>query len=130
MKYLKKILANPKGMTLIEVLVALAVISILAITALKASTQGLTVNAEAGKQSVAINLAQDKIDEIKLQPWASMSSVTSPTLLATLNNQEYFYTANVQDVEANKLRRITVKVIWNTSVERQVYLSTLIAKQD
>ncbi len=130
MSFLKKILANQKGMSLVEVLASLALISIIAVTAIKISAQGLAFNAQAGKKSVAVNLAQDKIEEIKIQPWDTMSSVHTPKTLVILNNQEFKYTAKIEDVEPDKLRRVTVQVIWRTSVERDVYLSTLIAKPD
>lgn len=119
------ILKATLGMSLIEVTIALVVMGIVGISLLNLFVNGSTSAAIARRDVIAVNLAQEKLEEIKALPYNAVDS-TKPE-----NRREPFptvsgYTYRV-DVDLNRddTKTVTVAVYYQVGgEEREVTLTT------
>ncbi|MCX5880491.1 MAG: prepilin-type N-terminal cleavage/methylation domain-containing protein [Deltaproteobacteria bacterium] len=119
-----------KGFTLIETLMAIAIIAIglLALAALQ--TTAISGTGKANKHSMAVLLAEDQIENYKNIPYDSIPSSPSTESGTPLSSWGIFTrTTIVQDgspVPGSKT--ITVTVSWPDKVPRSVVFQTIIAQ--
>ena len=129
---LKSIRVKSKGFTLIEVLVALVVLSItlLGIASLMATTN--RYNASGGHLTQAVTLAQDKLEELRISPWANIIT-GNDTIPGSTETNGIQYTRN-WSVSPNvappddTLRTVNITVNWNDGVDHSVNILSAIAK--
>ena len=74
---LKKILKNKKGMNLIEVLVALALLGIIAVGFLSAISTAAKASFLSERQAIAENLARSQLENAKEQPYQAAETPDS-----------------------------------------------------
>ena len=121
---------DEKGFTLIETLMAIAVIAIglLALAALQ--TTAISGTGRANKHSMAVLLAEDQIETYKNIPYDSIPSSPSPETGTTLSPWGIFTrTTTVQDgTPVPGSKTITVTVSWPDKVPRSVVFQTIIAQ--
>jgi len=127
-----------KGMTLIEVLMAIAILSIGIIGAMQVFTFAVTKEGIAKNKSVAAYLAQGRIEELLSYSYDDddMSVGTTTTSTASgyqmKTNIDYVNPANGLSATTTDLgiKRIKVKVSWGQSqTEQSVDVSTLYSEK-
>ena len=111
------LLARPKGFTMIEILVAMVIltISLLAVAGLMAKT---TRNNSFGcYMTEAATFAQDKLEELRIAPWASIANGNDMKTGSTGMN----YARNWSVVaNATNLRTITIAINWVDQSNRSI----------
>ncbi len=116
---------NNKGFSLLEVLIGLVILAIglldiagMQITAIKGNYFSKSV-------TEATVLAQDKLEELKNLPYASLSSGTdTKTVSGTTFTRQF----NVVEDAGNFMKTITVTVQWTDRVDHRISLTTIRAK--
>ena len=120
------LLRKPKGFTLIEVLVALVILSIslLAIAGFMFTTT--KNNAFGAHMTEATTFAQDKIEELKTSAWENMVSGSDQKRGSTGINYSRNWT--ITESEARDLRAITLIINWSDRFNHSIKLFTVIAQ--
>jgi len=111
-----------QGFTLIEVLVACVILSVVAVPFTRVFFQGNYLATAAGKKTTAVNLAQQKMEEIIEQgPGENISLTPFPG--------EYSdYSYQVEAVPEDNMQLVTVTVLFSAGgQEGEVVLSTLLS---
>lgn len=67
-----------RGFTLLEVTIALFIIAVALLAMAKMQTRSIDAVEYSGRMSIALRLAQDVIEQMQRNPFASASSSTSP----------------------------------------------------
>ena len=126
-------LQDEKGMTLVEVLAAMAILAVIGIVMLTSFTQSYQIKTEAGRLTVAGNLAQQKLEELRLEDFDrldSQGSKVAPFLFPKGNVGAYVYWVEVVTPLANpNLKEIKVNVSWQGNGGRIVTLGTLMGNK-
>lgn len=121
---------DEKGMTLVEVLVAMAMLAVVGMVLLASFTQSYQVKTEAGRLTVASSLAQQKLEELRLEDFVRIyveGSEGAPLGFAHINVEDYVYWVEVVTPLANpNLKEVKVNVSWSGNGGRTVTLGTLI----
>jgi len=120
------LLRKPKGFTLIEVLVALVILSIslLAIAGFMFTTT--KNNAFGAHMTEATTFAQDKIEELKTSAWENMVSGSDQKRGSTGINYSRNWT--ITESETRDLRAITLIINWSDRFNHSIKLFTVIAQ--
>ncbi len=115
------------GFSLLELLVALVILSVGLLGAAEMQVSSIGGNAFSNNLTIATGLAQNKIEELKKLPNsdAALSSGDHDegTLPGTILSRSY----NVNDL-SGELKQITVTVRWMDKAQRTITLSTMKAK--
>ncbi|MDF9408612.1 prepilin-type N-terminal cleavage/methylation domain-containing protein [Pelotomaculum isophthalicicum JI] len=104
------IIQNERGFTLIEVLVALAILAVSLVAMMDSFTTASRGNADVYRYNVALSLAQSKMEEIKNNPFISVADIGPVDFTEESDYSEfagYQYTVAVTD---NNLINKTVVV--------------------
>jgi len=123
-------LSKDKGFTIIEVMIALVVLSfgLLALGKLTAST--ISGNHFAAQLSAATTLAQDKLEDVKQGSYASIASETETGVDEQANSGGIFdrVTQVSDDQPASGMKTVTVTVSWDwNGSSHDVVLKTIVA---
>jgi type IV pilus assembly protein PilV len=120
------LLGKSKGFTLIEVLVALVILSIslLALAGFMVTTT--KNNAFGAHMTEATTFAQDKLEELKVSPWEKMVSGSDQKEGSTGINYSRIWT--VAERETGDLRAITITINWSDRFNHSIKLFTVIAQ--
>ncbi len=105
---------NDRGFTMIELLVAVVILSVALVPLLGLFVQGRTVSSESWDQVTAVSLAQGKIEELKGMPFGALADegpTPFPEPFASL-----CYTTGIEKVEPG-LVEITVTVVSDATGE-------------
>ena len=109
---------NKKGFSLIEVLVALVILSI-AILATAGLMVTTTKNNSFGKNMTeAATLAQDKMEELLVTPWGNISN--NNDVVQVQGSAGIPFTRNWNVADAGSLKTITVTVNWNDGIDHTI----------
>lgn len=113
------------GFTLIEVLVAVAIIAI-GVLALAANTISVTQgNRVSANYTIAVNLAQEKMEEVRAQ--SSFTNGTATDTSTGSTGVPFTRTRVIGDSSETNLKQIDVTVSWTEyGVSRSVALSTYV----
>lgn len=126
---LKSIRVKSKGFTLIEVLVALVVLSItlLGIASLMATTS--KYNAAGGRLTEAVTFAQDRLEELRITPWDKINTDNDAILGSTGINyaRNWNVIPNVAPPDET-LKTVNITVNWNDGVDHSVSILSAIAR--
>ncbi|MBI3815665.1 MAG: prepilin-type N-terminal cleavage/methylation domain-containing protein [Nitrospinae bacterium] len=113
------------GFTLIEVLIAIAILSIGLLALAGMSTTAIKFTNYSKNKTTAVTVAQDRIEELKRQ--ALISALVSSTATDTTikNDVSFTRTASVTG-GANQLTRLEVTITWSDYKSHTAILATLI----
>jgi type IV pilus modification protein PilV len=122
MNFLKK----AKGFTLIEVLVALVILSIslLALAGFMVTTT--KNNASGAHMTEATTFAQDKLEELKMSPWENIVSGSDQRKGSTGINYSRNWT--VGENETGDLRTISLTINWSDRYNHSIRFFSVIAQ--
>lgn len=130
-----------RGLTLIEVLIAVFVLAVGIVAVLIMFPSGIKAEKSAQIVSVAVGLAQAKIEEMVSLPYSDISSLTEdygaiPEFDFFRRTTEVFcYDPNGDDLPPDcpesGMKKVEVSVFWESGfgVEKSIKLSTLISKR-
>ena len=121
---IKRILSK-KGFTLVELMVAVAILAIAAIGIFQAYTTGFQAMADSKDRTVATNIAQKKLEEVK-----NSVSVAYPYYSIGYSelNGKTFTIITVTNPKEDNLEQVIVTVSWKNrnGIEKNVQLETLV----
>jgi prepilin-type N-terminal cleavage/methylation domain-containing protein len=111
------LLNNERGMTLLEVLVALLIFSLVLVTMLGSFAQAGRQNSDAYRYNEALSLAQSKIEEIKKMDFNSVASQASTSFSSDSDYNQFQNLTYKIDVVNSGLNTKTVTVTIYDSVD-------------
>jgi len=125
-----------KGFSLIEMLIALVILSIslLALAGLMATTT--KNNSFGGHMTEAATFAQDKLEELKVTPWGNVVSGTDPLPRPGSTGINYNRTWNVSTLmnptppPNDLLKTVTITINWNDGISRSINIFSAIRNPD
>jgi type IV pilus modification protein PilV len=118
--------SRSKGFTLIEVLIALIILSVslLALAGLMVTT---TRNNSSGAHlTEAVTMAQDKLEELRVTRWETIPE--GATMDQALGSTGTSYARQWAVATAGNLKTVTVTVTWADRMNRSVLLRSLISR--
>jgi type IV pilus modification protein PilV len=115
---------NRGGFTLIEVLVAMGIFTVAVLGVAISATSVIKANQGSYSTTIAINLAQDKLEELKALP-ASLASggPVTDTINGETFSRSWTVTANSP---ISGMQRIDVTVTWTDYGSRSITLSSAV----
>ena len=116
---------NNKGFTLIEVLVAMVILSVGLLGTAALITGIINSNKLSNRITTATVLAQDKMEEIKRIGYSSENEPRA-VLSSPYNNYEREVTGLDVESPASNMKTVTVTVYWESS--KSVSLQTILAR--
>jgi type IV pilus assembly protein PilV len=113
-----------KGFSLIEVLIAIVILSIalLALSGLMVYTT--KSNSFGGHMTEATTLAQDKLEQLRVTSWGGLLSGEYQDKVTTATGIEYTRVWKITNATDN-LRNITVIVTWNSGSNSTRFVSAI-----
>jgi general secretion pathway protein I len=97
-----------QGFTLLELMVALTIFAVAALTALKHSAQTIRQQEVLEQKTLALWLAENTLAELRLTtPWPATGTVTKAVTSA---NREWNITIQVSDTALGTFRKVVVSV--------------------
>lgn len=131
---IQQVLAGDRGMTLVEVLVALVILSVGILSAMTLFTNSFKVSMDNRYQATAYNLAQEIIEEYKAKPSLIKDKTVDfqpPVSPITLDNKTYTPSISVtyDTVNSTRFGQVKVTVSWTSAigVTKSVQRTTRIA---
>ena len=124
------VLKDQSGMSLIEVMVALVILSILTVPLFSYFVTGNVYSATARKDIAAMSLAQEKLEEIKTRPYNSVQTERTepahlPIPVTGRYNNLFSYKIIVVENASRSLKTATVTIYYQEQGrDRQVSLTT------
>lgn len=110
---------NQRGATLIEMMIALVIVSIILIGASLALFKSRQMSEDARKSLLALNAAKTALETIKNTPLASVSGLSTASMVpAGLTNGAIAIATNPANVAGVTLATVTVTVTWTGSSNR------------
>lgn len=135
MSFSRKIYGQQSGFTLLELLLAVALIGLGMLALGTVTGNVMNKNSDSEKKTIAVNLAQEKLEDIKNQALAGpLTDDDGSTPETTLNGLGvagsgiYTRTTVITGGGADSLATITVTVSWVDKVTRSVALATKISQ--
>ncbi len=116
-----------KGFTLLEVMIALAILSIVAVTFLQSQASGIRLTEEASRISVATLLAREKMAELESVGFPEIGKNSGK---GGEDFSFYRWEQVVSATEIQSLRKVLVRVMWSEGVsERSLELIAYLAQK-
>lgn len=103
-----------KGFTLLEILLAIIVITVGMVSVLTAFSRGIFVSATASDFQTASALAQGKMEEIKDTAFASISSEARASVSNFAGFDRAVSVASIPGGSGSKLKQVAVTIYWET----------------
>jgi prepilin-type N-terminal cleavage/methylation domain-containing protein len=122
---------NDQGFSLIEVFIAMAVLSVVLLGMAGLINITVSVNRNSGEKTAAITLAQDKMEETLAMGYTDLPSMQQTIIedYDSLPNAQAF--KRITDIKVDKpdfeMKLITVDVYWHQD-NRQVRLQSILSK--
>lgn len=124
-------LNNEQGMTLLEVLVALVILSLALVTMLGRFSLAGRLNADTYRYNAALTLAQSKMEEIKNTSFNNITSVAMTNFSEESDYAQFQGMSYAVDVVNNgHLKTVTVTVSYDDAgIPKQLQLVTEVARR-
>jgi type IV pilus assembly protein PilV len=127
-------LHNKKGMTLIEIMIALLILMVVSMALMQTALLGMRENLRNAIRDEAVNLAEQKINELRSTPTASIAFGTlvdtpvSRTFRAT--TMSFTPTRNVTQIGSDpSTKQVTMAISWVYSGKTYTHSVTTIMRQ-
>lgn len=122
----KSRLSEKKGLTLVEILVATSLLAMIILAVSNVLITGLVAANSAKQQTIAVNLAQGKMEEILAQNIVSPKETTGPEDFNEVPGYKYIYKIE-QYPSSDNLWAVTVTVYYDKNGQQanEVTLYTL-----
>ncbi len=117
---------NSRGFSLIEVLIALVILSIALLGMASLMASATKYNASGNRLTEATTLAQDKLETLRITPWTQIvnNADVVPGATGTSYARSWVVVPNGDD----SLRTVTMTVAWNDGVAHSVSIVSSVAK--
>ena len=126
-------LNNNRGYSLIEVFIAMVVLSIVLLGMAGLINITVSINRNSAEKTVSITLAQDKMEEMITKGYLNVSATNRTVTEAYGDMINFFSYRRVTDIKMNKpdtdMKLITVDVYWNND-NRRVRLQSIVSNTD
>jgi len=125
------LLLKSKGFSMIEALIAIVILSIslLALAGLMVTTT--KNNSFGSNMTEAVTFAQDKLEELRVTPWAQIvtnqDSLTGSTGIIYTRTWDVASLANPSPPPADYHKSVTIGISWNDGVNRSISLLSVIS---
>lgn len=119
------VLRSEAGFTLAEVVAAILILAVVMLGVSGMLYVGWLNTQRGGSSTVALNLAQEKLEEVKENPGSAVNVVggTFPSVSG------YTYNLSVEDQDDDGLATVTVAVYYQVrSINQEVSLTTMVRK--
>jgi type IV pilus assembly protein PilV len=126
-------LLNSKGFSLIEVLIALVILSIAFLGLAGLMIQTTRNNSFGGRITEAATFAQDKLEELRSTPWVAIISGSDKMSVNGLDfarNWTVVPNAIVAPYAEPTLNTITISINWNDQTNHTMRVISVIANPD
>lgn len=121
---------NAKGFSLIEVMVAIVILTIGLIGVAGLQSTAITGNQNGNTMMQATTLAEEAIEQIRNAAYDDITPVNFPELENDVDGSIYDREILIEDdTPLNELKRITVTVSWRTLRRHQVVLRTIVSDE-
>ena len=122
--------SEQEGFSLLEVLFAMSIFSIGLLAILCTVFTVINCNAASRNLATAVNLAQSKIDEIKISPYAGIIDTTETALneAGVSGSGDFDRAVTVATNTGPSYKTVDVTVSWADPGSRQVTLKTIVAE--
>ncbi len=105
----KKLFRNQKGFSLIELMVAVAILALAAFGIFQAFGTGFRSMAESKDRTVAVNYAQKVLEDIVNKPFEKIN----PESKEQIEGTKYFKSVIVNNIDTN-LKEVNVQISWDS----------------
>ncbi|MBW2020872.1 MAG: type II secretion system protein [Deltaproteobacteria bacterium] len=121
---------QPKGFTLLELIIAISMLSVGLLAVSTMVTMVINSNKMTRNLTTAVNLAQNKIDDLKITSYANIVDSTESSLDENGVSGSGIFDRTVSVVENTNpdYKTVQVTVSWAEPNTRQVVLTTIIAE--
>ena len=117
------ILMKLKGFTMIEILIALVILSIAFLSLAGLMVQTTKNNSFGGRMTEAATFAQDKLEELRASSWVAITSGSDH-----MNSNGMDYARNWNVVTNGNLRTITFTISWTDQTNHSVRFLSVISQ--
>jgi type IV pilus assembly protein PilV len=109
------VITNDKGVTLIEIMIALVILMIASLALMQTALLGISMNVQNAMRDEAVNVAEMEMNDLRNLPFdnintAATSTVASRNLRGFIIN--YAISPQVVDINSNS-KQINISVAWN-----------------
>jgi len=119
-----------KGFSLIEVLIGLVILSVALLALAGLMVQSTKNNSFGGHMTEAATFAQDKLEELRVTPWANINTDADPVppkgSTGISYNRNWSVTPNVAPPN-DTLKTVSVRVSWNDGLSHSISLTSAIS---
>ena len=124
-----KKLSNDIGFTLIEILIAIVIISMASLGLASLSVSIIQANSTDKNTTMAISCAQDKMEQIKKLGYLNVGTSNPNENYGSIPNYPSYkrIMSIATDTPTAKMKTVTVTVFWNSDT-RSVKLQTILAE--
>jgi len=129
------VLLNKKGMTLIEIMIALVILLISSLALMKTASLGITMNVQNALRDEAVNVAEIEMNDLRSRPFDNIASAATTTVVSRNFRGftvDYTVTPTVTDINASsqQSKQISVSVAWSyRNKDYSHEITTLLRKQ-
>jgi prepilin-type N-terminal cleavage/methylation domain-containing protein len=121
-----KLLKESKGFTLIEILIALVILSISLLGLAGLMVMTTKNNAWGSHMTEAATFAQDKLEEFKVTSWANI--VSGADLKTGATGVNYTRTWTVVADGTNTLKTVTIALNWTDNISHSIQLLSVVVQ--
>lgn len=124
-----------KGMTLIEVLVAVSITIVTLLSLYGTLTYGMAINTHTKNKTVAYNVASQEMEILRTTAFSSLSNQSAGPFIGTVQDLDKLPSSSgkltIEDYQSDsKIKKITIQVLWRESgSQKNIKLVTLISKE-
>lgn len=122
-------LARPRGLTLIEMMLAIMGLSLIMNVIWASIAAGLRAEQNSELRGVAIRLASSELARARVAKYEELSSVASPAHNEVIDDRTYTVETAVRSDPAAKMCSIVTTVTWKMGIRQLEYQSTLIRSE-
>ena len=126
---------NPKGFSIVEIIIVVTIIGLLVLLISNLPTV-LTVNTDSRNSSIAMEVANKKMDELRRQTYSNLTNGTAQFSDSSLDDiNKAAATLNIEDCPVTictnneEAKLVTIEIAWNeANGKKTVNLETIIAQ--